>query len=137
MKFRDLDSDADFTGENIVFRDFKRGDYPSVVGYLNSVDWDTEIGNTDPRTALERLYGHINLAVNAFIPVWTVLRSTFPQWFSPRLKSLIREKKRAHKMFKRSCARCSCAHSDYLNFSHLRCPSGIASWSPPIPTFYK
>ena len=98
----------------IVFKDFKRGDYPGMVGYFNSVDWDAETGNVDPCTALECLYGHINRAVDAFIPVRTVVRSKFPHWFAPRLFAL-RQKKKAHKAYK-----CSSAHSDYLNFSHLR-----------------
>ena len=99
----------------IVFKDFKRGDYLGMVRYFNSVDWDVETGNVDPCIALERLYGHINWAVSAFIPVRTVVRSMFPHWFSPRLKALIRQKKKAHKAYKRSSA-----YSDYLNFSHLR-----------------
>ena len=115
LKFNDLDLKVDTVAENFTYRDFKRGDYVSVVDYFNAVDWDMVTGNTEPCVALERLYGHINHAINAFIPVRSVLRSTYPQWFSPRLRSLIREKKRAHKVFKRSCA-----HSDYMDFSHLR-----------------
>ena len=115
MLYNDLAITDVSASENVVFKDFKRGDYQGMLAYFNSVDWDVETGNVDPCVALERLYYHINCAINAFIPVRTVVHSTFPYWFSPRLRVLIGQKKRAHKAFKRSSA-----HSDYLNFSHLR-----------------
>ena len=49
------------------------------------------------------------------MPVRSVSRSTYPKWFSPRLRYLIRAKKRAHKAYKQSGA-----YSDYLTFSSLR-----------------
>ena len=97
---------------NLVYRDFKRGDYPRVLDYLNSVDWDNVTSDSDPERALECLYFHINKVIEAFIPVRTVSGSTFPSWFSPGLRSLIRLKKRAHKDFKRSGSL-----SDYINFN--------------------
>ena len=100
---------------NLKFRDFKCGDFPGVLKYLNSVDWDKETGDSDPGVALDRLYGHINHAIETYIPVRAVVRSIFPRWFCPGLKSLIRQKKRAHRIFKRSGDFC-----DYIIFSNLR-----------------
>ena len=115
LKFSVLASGPDHMCGNLDYRDFKRGDYPGVLEYLNTVDWDNVTGNADPEVALECLYGHINRAIEAFIPVRSVVRSTFPPWFSPGLRSLIWLKKRAHKAFKRSGSSC-----DYINFASLR-----------------
>ena len=110
-----LDTCHDLTCRNLKFRDFKHGDFPRVLEYLNSVDWDNETGDSDPGAALDSLYRHINHAIDAYIPIRAVARSSFPRWFSPGLKSLIRQKKRAHRVFKRSCD-----YGDYLIFSNLR-----------------
>ena len=80
-------------GENSEYRDFKRCDFSSVCEFLNQIDWDKETGDIEPNVALERLYGHINQAIDAFVPMRSVIRSTIPLWFSPSLRSLIRQKK--------------------------------------------
>ena len=37
--FRGLASCPDLMCRNLKFRDFKRGDFPGVLKYLNAVDW--------------------------------------------------------------------------------------------------
>ena len=64
---------------------------------------------------MDSLYSHLNDVIEAFVPVRTFRPSLYPRWFSPRLKSLIRDKKRAHMMYKTSNSR-----SDYLLFSSIR-----------------
>ena len=113
--FKGLVTSTGSVADNFAYRDFKQADYSGVREYLNAIDCDSETGNIYPGIALDCLYGHVNTAINAFVQVRSVFRSTYPKWFSPELKHLIRVKKRAHKGYKQSGA-----HSDYLNFSALR-----------------
>ncbi|XP_076666388.1 uncharacterized protein LOC143367980 [Andrena cerasifolii] len=96
--------------------DFKRGAYPSIVNYLNSIDWDRGTGGeVGPDAAVDFLYKHLRNAIGAYVPLRRVWRSSFSQWFSPRLKKLIRQKKKMHRGYKNTKLL-----SDYLNFSGLR-----------------
>ncbi|XP_076672265.1 uncharacterized protein LOC143371199 [Andrena cerasifolii] len=97
------------------YYDFKCGDYPKVINYLNSVDWDSITRAIDPDLAVDRLYAHLNAVIEAYIPQRTIRRALFPRWMSSRLKYLSRQKKKAPKEFKVSNSRC-----DYWNFSSLR-----------------
>ena len=99
----------------------KRGDFHGMCEYFNSIDWDKVTGDIEPGVALERLYGLINQAIQVYIPTRSVVRSSFPPWFSASLKSLVRQKKRAHKAFRRSGD-----FSDYINFSSLRSKCKLA-----------
>ena len=57
---------TDPTCMNLKFRDYKHGDFPRVLEYLNLVDWDSETGCSNPGAALDRLYGHINHAIDTY-----------------------------------------------------------------------
>ena len=111
----DLFLPTDHSRECNTYLDFKRGDYPSIINHLNAIDWDFESCGISPDLAVDRLYSHLYDAIDAFVPVKTYRRSLYPRWFSPRLRSLIRDKKRAHKDYKTSNSL-----SDYLLFSGFR-----------------
>lgn len=99
----------------IAYKDFKNGDYRGMVNYLNAVDWDLMTDGIHPDAAVDHLYAHLHAAIDAFIPVKFLKSSSYPRWFSSRLKKLIYDKKIAHKAYKTSNSR-----DDYLNFSNLR-----------------
>ena len=88
---------------------------PVLLTILNSIDWDSEFRGINQDTALDRLYSHFNDVIVSFVPIRVYKQSHFPRWFSARLKSLIRNKKKARKDFKASNS-----HSDYLLFCDLR-----------------
>ena len=101
--------------DNVTYVDFKCGDFPRIINHLNSIDWDSVTRGVDPDIAVDRLYSHIDEVIAAYVPVRVYRRSFYPRWFSPRLRSLISYKKRAHKAFKTSNSL-----ADYLVFSDLR-----------------
>ena len=111
----DLVVSTDMSRDCVTYFDFKRGDYPSIINHLNAIDWDSESRGINPDLAVDSLYSHLNDVIEAFVPVRTFRPSLYPRWFSSRLKSLIRDKKRAHIMYKTSNSR-----SDYLLFSSIR-----------------
>ena len=117
VSLNDFTPSVDQGSVNGSYYDFKRGDYPNMINYLNSVDWDPITQGVDPDIAVARLYFHLNMAIDAFIPLRVIRRSPFPRWMSSRLKYLIRRKKIAHKEFKVSNSLC-----DYWHFSSLRSP---------------
>lgn len=66
VSFNSVVSSLDLPSDNVEYFDSKRGDYHSVVGYLSSVNWDTEIGSTDPNIALDRSYAYMRHAMSVF-----------------------------------------------------------------------
>ena len=63
MKLCDLNYGVNISGDNLHYKDFKNGNYPSMVAYFNSIDWDMETGNMEPSLALDRFHYHVNLAI--------------------------------------------------------------------------
>ena len=108
-------SPTKYSHEGVTYKDFKCGDYRGIINYLITVVWDSETGRIAPDVVVNNLYLHLNAVIDAFIPVKTIKRSSYPRWFSARLKRLIYEKKRAHKAYKTSNSL-----TDYWNFSNLR-----------------
>lgn len=97
------------------FRDFKSGDYTAISLFLDSFDWE----NTFLSLSLEEsasLFNDVLLnAIDKYVPLKVFSPSKFPRWTSHHLKSLIFDKKQAHKKFK-----CTSSPKDYLVFSELR-----------------
>ena len=76
VRLSDLAPQCDQVNVNSTFYDFKRGDYPNMISYLNSVDWDSITRGIDPDVAVDRLYAHLNVAIEAFIPQRVIRLST-------------------------------------------------------------
>ena len=94
---------------------FSNGDYPRVIEFLNSVNWDSSLNGLSTDQAVSFLYDRILYAINSFIPLTRWHSPKYPSWFSPELIHLVNAKKAAHLAYKRSND-----WHDYLAFCHLR-----------------
>ena len=135
------------TGRSVSSRfDFKNGDYPRIVEYFNTIDWDGCLNSLSTEESVTFLYNHIFHAIQSFVPVTRAYFANYPSWFSKELISRIKAKKAAHLTYKKSND-----WQDYLTFCRLRseckslsrsCYRGyVASTEASIPlnikTFWK
>jgi Reverse transcriptase (RNA-dependent DNA polymerase) len=100
--------------EEVVY-DFNRADFYAINYYLASVDWSNYLCKTDINLAVAQFYDVIYSAMEMFIPLRTLKKSSYPQWYSSELKSIIICKKKMHKLYKESES-----PDHYLQFSALR-----------------
>lgn len=103
--------------ETVIIRDFKSGDYFNLCSHLNDNFNDCTFFNPDSdlETLVDSFYSIIHNGIQTFIPEKTLKSPKFPIWFSPELKQLIIDKKKAHIRYKRS----GCPHH-YNYFSNIR-----------------
>lgn len=94
---------------------FNIADYAGINDFLASVDWDDVIADLTVEAAVDFVYERLNYAVSAFVPRTQVVKSGYPVWFTGELIGLLKSKKRAHRLYKRSSD-----YADYLVFSSLR-----------------
>lgn len=98
-----------------VTYDFYSGNYPSIITYLATVNWDSLFKDCDINHAVDCFYKVLYDAIYKFVPITTLRKSSFPYWFSSELKDLVFKKKLAHKKFK-----ISNSPIDFNLFSNLR-----------------
>ncbi|RLU15713.1 hypothetical protein DMN91_011468 [Ooceraea biroi] len=119
MSFFQLNTVANVSGYMLdlffsSFRDISvAGADESIVPCL--VNWDDAFANNSIDDAVDFFYSQFDHVISAFVPVQSVVKSSYPNWFSKELISLIKAKKLAHCTFKWTNA-----YADYLVFSHLR-----------------
>ena len=77
-----------------------KADFPGIKSYLASIDWNTLMENKSAEEAWEMLKETINSATEKFVPKSTVKKDTEPKWINRELIKLIRQKKRAWRIFK-------------------------------------
>ena len=77
-----------------------KADFPGIKSYLASIDWNTLMENKAAEEAWEMLKETINSATEKFVPKSTVKKDTEPKWINRELIKLIRQKKRAWRIFK-------------------------------------
>jgi len=96
---------------------FRRANYETINDYLGGIVWDEVLDGTGIEDAIDVLYYHLNFVIDAYVPRFSVRRSSYghPVWFSAKLISLMKAKKVAHLKFKNSYC-----HADYLSFTQLR-----------------
>lgn len=95
---------------------FKNVDYDLVNQKLANIDWEAELAIFDTLQADDRFYKMLNEIIKENVLKKRTKSDNFPTWFSKKLKTLIVEKKIAHKDFKKSGS-----ENDYNKFSKLRC----------------
>ncbi|XP_026828978.1 uncharacterized protein LOC113562772 [Ooceraea biroi] len=100
---------------SIVRWNFRRADYEAINDYLGSINWDAVFEGRNVEDAVGLLYSHLQYAIDSFVPVSVVRSSSFPAWFTHELISMIRAKRKAHYIYKRTNK-----FSDYLVFARLR-----------------
>lgn len=93
---------VEFMQYNYYCFNFSQANFVGINDYLGSIDW-SEILNFDcVNAALDVFYSVIFGALEIFVPKRVIKNRKFPLWFSNELKSLVFEKKRAHRNFKSS-----------------------------------
>lgn len=100
---------------DISMRNFESADYTNIVYELNLINWEQEFASRDVQNAVDFLYFILNNLISKYIPVKIIHKDNYPRWFNLELKTLVREKKSAHKLFKRNRSQ-----TNYANFSRLR-----------------
>ena len=77
-----------------------KADFPGIRSYLANIDWDTLMENKSSEEAWTILREKINTATEKYVPKSTVKKDTEPRWINREIIKLIRQKKRAWKIFK-------------------------------------
>lgn len=95
--------------------DFRNVDYDSLSVSLATIDWNSHLSHVNVDSNVSELYNVIYTIIQKHVPSRRLFSSTFPIWFSHELKSLISDKKIAHKKW-----RSFNLQSDYIEFKRLR-----------------
>ena len=77
-----------------------KADFLGIRSYLANIDWDTLMENRSAEEAWTILREKINTATEKYVPKSTVKKDTEPRWINREIIKLIRQKKRAWKIFK-------------------------------------
>lgn len=89
--------------------------FNSILSLLGSIDWsDVFHSSNDIVTNVEQFYSILFFSINLYIPKRKITSYKFPNWFSNKLKLLIKNKNIAHASYKKSYD-----HLEYLKFSSL------------------
>lgn len=97
------------------YYDFKHSDYSAINSSLNSINWAGVLGSLSVDEAFYTFYDILYGIVYHHTPLKCVYSSTYPQWFTSELRSLVRTKKCLHKKFK-----ITGAIQDYEAFVEIR-----------------
>ena len=82
--------------------DFKTANYTVINAKLSEVDWNNELSSLSAIDAIDKFYSIVLTILDNEIPKKHFKLSTFPNWFSSSLISLILRKKESHKRYKES-----------------------------------
>lgn len=115
-------SDSSSSSSRPIRRNFGLANYSSINDHIiDLIDWE-KFEHLYVEDALSYVYDILNEAIDLFVPLYIVKRTTFPAWFTEDLISLIRAKKLAYLRYKQSNQ-----YADYLVFSELRVNCKVAS----------
>lgn len=95
--------------------DFSKSNYPEISSFINSFNWEKTFLSLDANDAMSAFVDALHSSILLFVPKITIRQSSFPNWFSHELKSLVSIKNRAHASYKASGSL-----SHYRTFSLLR-----------------
>lgn len=80
---------------------FSRANYLSMNSYFNTINWDSLLDDSLDFPAMNtNFYSTISYAIDLFTPKFYNHKSSYPPWYSKKLKTLIFDKKRLHKEYK-------------------------------------
>ena len=100
---------------NLSYYFFKKCNYKKINELINNVDRNLRFDHLDSIKAVQIFYDVINNIISQCVPKFKIVKSSFPVWFSKELKSLIFNKKIAHKKYK-----ITKKFTDYSYFCYLR-----------------
>lgn len=72
--------------------DFKNCNYIDIINFLGYSISNQIFNSSDVNILTNQLYSTVYQAVENFVPIKYLFQSSFPNWYSKNLKSLIREK---------------------------------------------
>lgn len=107
---------APFKPRSQIKFQFKRADYDSINDSLNNQDWSFVDNTNDIENIIEKFYSILNGLIIKHVPqISTTGTNNYPVWYSRALIKLIKEKGKAHRIWKLYNN-----PNDYVDFSELR-----------------
>ena len=82
-----------------VSPNWSKADFHGIRSYLANTDWDSLFYNKSADEAWNILKNKINTASETYVPKSTMRRDSEPKWLNREIVKLIRQKKRAWKVF--------------------------------------
>lgn len=79
---------------------FNKGDYESINSRIMETDWVTEFSSKSLEESIEFFYSLLDTLKQQFVPSKYISSESYPVWFTPALKKLIREKSKYLSKFK-------------------------------------
>jgi hypothetical protein len=98
-----------------IFYDYSNADYDEINTLLSNVNWNTIDSCRDINEAVSLFYYYLRFVCGLFLPVKRKCKSTFPPWFDPDVRRLIRRKSTLHRRYK-----ISHNANDYVVFAAVR-----------------
>lgn len=97
------------------YYNYRKANYPAIFHFLNSFNWTATLSSLDVDSATSALYDALHYCILHFVPTSKYVIPKFPPWFTPKLKSIVLAKRKAHALFKQSND-----NHHYSQFSYLR-----------------
>lgn len=94
---------------------YDKADYDLINQHLSKTDWSFTHDNADVDEAIYTFYDILNNTINQFVPKRFIKKKKFPNWYSPLLIKIIKEKQILHKKWKSNNNTV-----DYIEFSIKR-----------------
>jgi len=95
--------------------DYYNCDYIKIVKSIGDSLSTLSLNSYNIDETVEQFYSILYKSINNYVPMKFIYNTSYPVWYSKLLKSLIKDKKIAHLIYKQSNN-----VSDYINFSRLR-----------------
>ena len=77
---------------------FFKCNYLAVNEHFNNIDWDNCLDSGDVSACVSKFNDVVSQAISSHVPLSSSSQCSFPKWYTPKLKSLINEKKCEHLM---------------------------------------
>ena len=85
--------------ENKTSKNYNRANF-DLINTMLDVDCDVLFGGSDIVASLDKFYFNVNDVVDKYVPNIRTSLSTYPTWYTHKLKNLISEKKKLHSKWK-------------------------------------
>lgn len=79
---------------------YNKGDYESINKAIFKLDWGSEFSNLTLEEAVTLFYLKLECLKNKYIPRKNIASESYPKWYSPALKKVLKEKYKYLKKYK-------------------------------------
>lgn len=91
------------SGQNVEKSfDYAGGDYVGLYGYFSDFNWSSILESPNVNDQVNQLTAVVQEGMKKFIPLRKNVRSGFPYWFSPELRTALKRKSFLHRKFKKT-----------------------------------